>query len=65
MRIVRIYKLNVRTACLLRPCQRPDQPLDAASGDDCGEQVFVPRSADAAEGGGFVRRVIYRARQME
>lgn len=30
-------------------------------GDRCGEPVFVPRSADAAEGDGFVLSVIFRA----
>ncbi len=32
-----------------------------ATGDRCGEPIFVPRSADAAEGDGFVLSVIYRA----
>ena len=31
------------------------------AGDFCGEPVFVPRSADAAEGDGFVLSVIFRA----
>jgi carotenoid cleavage dioxygenase-like enzyme len=32
-----------------------------AEGDRCGEPVFVPRAADAAEGDGFVLSVIFRA----
>jgi carotenoid cleavage dioxygenase-like enzyme len=31
------------------------------SGDHCGEPVFVPRSADAAEGDAFVLSVIFRS----
>ena len=36
-------------------------PWMPAPGDHCGEPVFVPRRADAAEGDGFVLSVIFRA----